>query len=117
MLPPYVVLVTVRTGKLYLGCGSGVGGTRTCDALWVILDTLHTIMRVAENDLGQTLGLDVRSSGGGVESLHDDHVAAVASFLEKSTDCGVGLEGGADFDDVAADGDWNLGMSGQWYRT
>jgi hypothetical protein len=73
----------------------------------VILDTLHIIVRVAENDLGQTFGFDVRSSGARVECLHDDHVATIAAFLEKAADCGVraGLEGGADFDDVSADGD------------
>lgn len=78
----------------------------TFDALWVILNAVHVVMMMLENDLGVLLALDVLSPLLCIEVLHNDHVAAFASLLEQSSGCGVILEWSNDFNNVATNRDY-----------
>ena len=67
----------------------------------MVLDADVVVVFMAVDDFRQTLRLNVRTPGGGIQGLHDDHVAAVAALGEQAAGRRIGLEGR---DDLWVDG-------------
>lgn len=85
-----------------------LGHHAALDPFGMVLRDVVMRLVVAEYDLGQALGLDVRAPLPAVRVLHDDHVAALAALVEEAACRGAGLRGCDDFDDVSAEGDQDV---------
>jgi hypothetical protein len=74
----------------------------TFDALGVVLDAYDIAVIVSPDHLAQALRLDVLPPLSRVLGLHDDHVAAIAAFVEQSASSRTVFNGRNKFNQVAS---------------